>query len=231
MSDFLDEARRELRQEQMVNFLRKNRTMIVVVILCLLAGTAAGTWYKTSEQNRRAEDGEVYRQALAISFQDAAKGAESFADVASKVGVEYKPLALMRQAQLMGDNEQYDKALALFDTLAKTAGMETSMRELAELQAVRILTEQYPDDASIPSRLAALTKPEGAWRYLAMEIEAVYAISQEQWMKGNNLLKKMLQNEDLPSRLRGRVSTLHKIASKKAAVGAAQVMLPAGESN
>ena len=155
---------------------------LVLVLLCV---AALGGWQIQSYRQRLRAAGtaalyfDATRQADSATHAGAAEGASSgqakaaelFAQVSERGPDGFRTLARLRQAQIAWDGGHHAQALGLWDAIHDDGGADATLRGLASLLWVQHQMNDG-DPAVLKSRLGALSRPGGAWRAMAQELDA-----------------------------------------------------------
>lgn len=175
--DLIKEVEQEQRRQQLEAFWKKYRGLIigtVVVVLCTVAGFEGWRYWQT-----------VQKEQAAAAFGQAAKifargeGAEkeaaaAFAKVAEAYGGGYGLVARMQEAAARSIAGETDKAVALYDQVAKSAPENSGFADYARLRAGILGVETAPFGKT-KERLGPVADGQGPWRFLAQEMLAFAA--------------------------------------------------------
>ncbi len=214
MADIFDELNEDIRAERSRALAK--RTGMVAGAAALLVVAGVGAWQGWEwRQGKQAEAAagpylDAMRAADALppgpSPQRAAD-ADAFAKLAGTAPAGYQSLALLREAALRWDAGDAPAAFDLWTRLAADDAADPMLRDLASL-----LWAQHSVDAGDPAAVAARTaKLEAAgnpWRPLALEVDALLALRQDDKPKAEGLLRVLTVDALAPDSLRGRAAAL-----------------------
>jgi hypothetical protein len=171
VSEIFREIEDELRRDNLLKLWSRYGKYVIaaVVVVIVIAGAIVG-WLQHQAGERRAA-GARYSAALALAR--AGKDADAtgqFAALAQGSG-GYSIPAVFEDADLLAKSGNRKAAIAAYDKLAASPGIDTEFRDLAVLLSVmRGLPESDPETAI--KRLAPLTTSGNPWRASALDLTA-----------------------------------------------------------
>ena len=171
VSDIFREIDEELRRDNLLKlWSRYGRYIVALAALVLVVAGGIVAWRDHQLSERRAQS---MRYSSALSLVREGKDAEAakvFALVAQEGG-GYATLAAFEEAELLAKSGDRKAAVAAYDRIAATGGLDPVYRELATLLAVM---QGLPDTDphSVIDRLAPMTSPGNPWRSTALELTA-----------------------------------------------------------
>ena len=171
VSDIFREIDEELRRDNLLKlWSRYRRYIVALAVLVLVVAGGIVAWRDHQLSERRAQS---MRYSSAISLVREGKDAEAakVLAVVAQEGGGYATLAAFEEAELLGKSGDRKGAVAAYDRIAATGGVDPVFRELATMLSIM---QGLPDtDAhSVIDRLAPMTSPGNPWRSTALELTA-----------------------------------------------------------
>jgi hypothetical protein len=207
VSDIFREIDEELRRDNLLKlWSRYGRYLVALVVLVLVVAGGLVAWREHQLSERRAQSAR-YASALALSRDG--KGAEAakvFGAVAQEGG-GYAVLALFEEAELLARAGDRSGAVAAYDRIAATGGLDPVFRELAVLlSAMHGLPEA--DSGSVIGRLAPLTAAGNPWRATALELTAAARLKSGDKSGALDIYKSLADDLAAPQGLRARAAEI-----------------------
>ncbi len=214
VADIFDELSEDIRAERARALARRYGIVAGAAALLLVAGVGAWQGWEWRQGKQAEAAAAPYLDAMRAAdalppgpSPQRAPDADAFAKLASTAPAGYQSLALLREAALRWDSDAPDAAFALWTRLAADESADKLLRDLATL-----LWAQHSVDAGDPAAIAAHTaKLEAAgnpWRPLALEVDALLALRQDDKPKAESLLRVLSVDALAPDGLRGRATAL-----------------------
>src|SRR5947207_5243672 len=171
VSDIFREIDEELRRENLLKlWSRYGKYVILAVALIVVMVGAIVAWREHQASERRAQSGR-YSAALALVREgkntDAAK---LFASLAQEGG-GYGLLASFEEAELLAKSGDRKAAIAAYDDLSSSSGIDREFRDLAVLLSVMHGLADGDPKVAI-ERLQPRTEVGNPWRATALELTA-----------------------------------------------------------
>jgi hypothetical protein len=207
VSDIFREIDEELRRENLLKlWSRYGKYVISVVVLVLLIAGAVAAWRSHQASERRAQSGR-YSAALALVREGkTADASRLFAGLAQEGG-GYGLLASFEEAELLAKSGDRKGAIAAYDRLAASSGIDSEFRDLAVLLSV---THGLPDDDPkvAVERLQRLTEKGNPWRANALELTAAAKLKAGDRNAALDIYKSLADDLSAPQRLRARAAEM-----------------------
>ncbi len=211
---FFEEVSEELKQERYAEIWKRyGRYFVALAVVAVLA--VAGYQYLRQEQARaRAQASERFAQALALAKDGKLKEAqEAFAALGRGDVKGYSALARFHQASLFLKAGDKPAAFGVYEQLAGDSSVDTVFRDAAVVHwAYAGLDDAAP--AAMIERLRPLSQKESPWRYLALELSALYAERAGRRDDAVRILTELEKDKDAPAGVRARAKELIAILGK-----------------
>ncbi len=107
-------------------------------------------------------------------------------------------------------HNEKDKALALYNEIANTSGLDKTWRDLARLHSLSLRLDKDPPDA-LAKELSALSGDKDVWRYGAREMQALLAARQGQMQHAADILSGIAADPAAPEDARQRAFSLREL--------------------
>ena len=207
MSDIFREIDEELRRENLLKlWSRYGKYVILVAVLAVIIAGAITAWRSHQASERRAQSGR-YSAALALVRDGKnADAARLFAALAQEGG-GYGLLASFEEAELLAKDGDRKGAVAAYDRLAASSGLDREFRDLAVLLSVM---HGLPDDDPkvAVERLQRLTENGNPWRASALELTAAAKLKAGDRNGALDIYKTLADDLSAPQRLRARAAEM-----------------------
>jgi hypothetical protein len=207
VSDIFREIDEELRRENLLKlWSRYGKYVIVAAVLALAIAGAVAAWRSHQASERRAQSGR-YSAALALVREGKnADAARLFAGLSQESG-GYGLLASFEEAELLAKSGDRKGAVAAYDRLAASSGIDREFRDLAVLLSVM---HGLPDDDPKVAieRLQRLTENGNPWRASALELTAGAKLKASDRNGALDIYKTLADDPSAPQRLRARAAEL-----------------------
>ena len=207
VSDIFREIDEELRRDNLLKlWQRYGRYIIVAAAVILAAGGGIAAWRQHLDGERKAVSTRYFGALSAIGAGKDADAAKMFADLAQTDG-GYALLARFEQAALMAKSGDKAGATGIYDSIAKSSGVDEEFRDLAVLLSVmRELPDADPK--TVIARLAPLTESGKPWRPSALELTAAADLKAGDKPAALKIYKQLADDLSAPEGLRSRAAEL-----------------------
>ena len=207
MSDIFREIDEELRRDNLLKlWSRYGRYVIAVAVVALAIAAAIVGWREHQASERRAQ-GQRYSNALALARDGKDGEAAKVFALLAREGGGYSLLAAFEEAQLLAKSGDKKAAIAAYDRLAGSSGIDPEFRDLAVLLAG--MQEVADGDAAATiERLKPLTASGNPWRASALDLTAAAKLKAGD--RGGALLiyKELADDLSAPQGLRARAAEM-----------------------
>jgi hypothetical protein len=204
MTDVFDEIADDLRREKLNQFWKENGSWIIGgVIMAVLLTAALSFWRHWEYQRNTAATTELTRLASVSDLPQL----ESFAKTGSK---NHAMIARFVAAGVHLERGEKDQAVALYNEIAATSGIDKTWRGLAQALSIGQRLDR-DDPEKLQKEISALSGDEGAWRYTALEFSALLAARQGNMQAAADALTKITADPLAPADARTRAFTLREL--------------------
>ena len=208
MAEILREIDEELRQDQFKVLWRKHGTAIVAGVLAVVVAVAGFQGWRYWEAEKQRADATAYAIALEIAAEGDTKGALSqFATASEEAGDGYKLLMRFQAAALKAEDGDLDGAVADYERIAATTGIDDVYRDLATVLLVLRRSEEGSAEGLI-DRIAPLAEDGRAFRFTAREIGAALALDAGDMDTARAYLARITDDLTAPQGARGRAAEI-----------------------
>jgi hypothetical protein len=223
---FIQEVDESLRQDRMLDLVKRWGPWLIGAFVLLLAGVIAWqSWRAFSTDQGRAHAAE-YAAAQALAREGNFEEAKiAFSRLSDEGPRTYRVMAQMELGAVLEAQGDLQASLAAFDEAAEAAN-DPVMRETAQLRAAYIVAETQ-DFEALQTRLTPLIESDSRLSFLARELLAL-----EAWEAGNNdLARDQLENLtlafDAPEAVRQRAQVALSVIGPAPAASADGAPAPA----
>ncbi|MBV8889459.1 MAG: tetratricopeptide repeat protein [Alphaproteobacteria bacterium] len=207
MSDIFREIDDELRRENLLQlWSRYGRYVIIAVVVVLVAAGGFAAWRQHQRSERQAQS---TRYAGALAFVQDGKeedAVKAFAALAQEPG-GYGTLAGFEDAELLAKSGDRKGAVAAYDRLGQSNGIEPELRQLAQLFSV-MHGFADADPKAVIEQLAPLTAAGNPWRATALELTAAARLKSGDRAGALEVYKSLADDSTTPQGLRARAAEM-----------------------
>jgi hypothetical protein len=208
VSDIFREIDEELRRENLLKlWARYGKYIVAAVLFVLLVAGAFVAWREHQGSERRAQANR-FASALALArdgkSEDAAK---LFAALAQEGNAGYSLLAAFETAELLATSGDHAAAVAAYDRLAASSGIDPEFRDLAVLLSVMHGLPHGDANAAV-ERLRPLTAAGNPWRASALDLTAAAKLKLGDRQGALDIYRQLADDLSAPQGLRARAAEL-----------------------
>ncbi len=173
MSDIFREVDEEIRQQQIIDFVKRYGKYVAAAAVLAIIVFAAVRYFDQQDRLEREATGERFAAAMSLMVDEkVADAIAEFAVIAEENGDDgYGLLARFRQAEALYETEEVQAAIGVYDAIADDGSVDSVWRNLAGVYAA-MLTLEAASDADISDRLDELSGNH-AWRLSVLELEGL----------------------------------------------------------
>ncbi len=201
--NLFQEIEEDLQRQRIEALWKRYGNIILGVVLFIVLLTAAISGWRTYRVRTEQAATAGIVELLGKTATDKGAGVAALEEFARAHGGEaHGFLARLNAANLALQEGDADRAVAIYDELARDANVERSFRQLADLLAVQIRMDEG-DPAALQSRLEPLLK-DSAWRFTAREFSAHLALKADDREKAKKLFEELSLDKEAPSSIAQR---------------------------
>jgi hypothetical protein len=207
VSDIFREIDEELRRDNLLKlWQRHGKSIVVVVVVIFAAGGGFAAWREHQQSERKAVSTRYFGALSAIGAGKDADAQKMFSDLA-QTGGGYALLARFEQAALMAKSGDKAGAIGIYDSIAKSSGVDPEFRDLATLlSAMHGLADADPK--TVIAEVAPLTESGKPWRASALELTAAADLKAGDKPAALTIYKQLADDLSAPEGLRSRAAEL-----------------------
>jgi hypothetical protein len=212
VSDIFHEVDEEVRREQLKKLWDRYGNYVVAAAVLLVAAVAAWRGYMWWEAKKAAETGAAFEAAVTLAESGKRSEAEAaFADIVAHGTSGYRPLARMREAAELAQNNT-KTAIAAYDQIAADNSVGPILQDLASLRAGALLIDAGSYQEA-QRRLEPLAANDRTFRHTAREFLVLAA-----WRAGDGAAAKrwfdlIMTDAQTPAATRSRVEMLMAVGA------------------
>lgn len=203
MSEIMDEINEDLRRQQLEQFWKENGAWIIGGVILAVVFTAGLTWWRAHTYARNLQE---TSQLIEIINESDVDKLNSFADKTDK---DHAVVARFAAAAVYAKRQQPEKAAAIYASIQNTTGVDGTYRDLARLLSASQRLETA-DPAGLHKDLKSLTDKGEAWRFSALELEALLYAREHKLKEAADSLAEIIADSAAPQDVRMRASTLRE---------------------
>lgn len=207
MSEIFREIEEELRRDNLLKlWSRYGKYVIGVIVLALVIAGGIVGWRNHQATLRQAE-GAQYSEALAMARAGKTADATKEFAVLAQQGGGYGLPAAFQQAELLAHGGDNKGAIAIYDKLAASQGINPEFRDLATLLSVMHGFPNADPKAAI-TRLAPLTASSNPLHASALDLTAAAKLQAGDRAGALAIYQKLADDLAAPQALRARAAEL-----------------------
>jgi len=210
MSDesFVREVNEELRQDQMKAIWRRYGLAIVAGVILILAATAGYVGWGYWNEQQANQSGDQFSTALDFANEGRTEEAlEALGQLEAEGYGAYPVLARLREATLRAQAEDFEAAIAAFDSVAADSSVPDPIRDMARLRAALLLVD-HGDYGDVASRAEPLADDANALRHGAREAMGLAAWAADDLENAQRLFEMIVDDTAAPANTRQRAEMM-----------------------
>ena len=207
VSDIFREIDEELRRDNLLKlWSRYGRYVIAVAVLALVIAGGIVAWREHQASERRAQ-GQRYSNALALVRGGKDGEAATVFALLAREGGGYSLLAAFEEAELLAKSGDRKGAIAAYDRIAGSSGIDPEFRDLAVLlSAAQLLADG--DAGAASEHLQKLTANGNPWRASALDLTAAAKLKAGDRSGALAIYKELADDLSAPQGLRARAAEM-----------------------
>lgn len=204
MPDVFDEISEDLRHEKLKLFWKENGSWIIGAAIGAVLLTAVLTVWRQWEYRRNtAATAELTRVVASADLPQL----KSFAEAGPE---NHAMMARFAAASLHLERGEKDQAIALYDAIAGTSGIDRTWRDLAGIFSIGQRLDKG-DPEKLKKELAAIAGGKSPWRINALELQALLAARTGQAQQAAEILIGIAADSGVPDDARTRALALRAL--------------------
>ena len=207
MSEIFREIDEELRRDNLLKlWQRYGKYVIAVAVLAIVIAGGIAAWRDHQASERRAQ-GARFSSALALAREGKEADAAKLFALLAQEGGGYSLLAAFQEAELLRKSGDTKAAIAAYDHLAGSSGIDPEFRDLAVLLSVMHgLPDEDPKAAM--ARLQPLSASGNPWRASALDLSAAAKLKAGDRGGALDIYKELADDLTAPQALRARAAEM-----------------------
>ncbi len=207
MADIFQEVEEDLKRERVEVLWKKYGKWAIGAAVIVVAATAGFQGWESYKSTVQAEKSATFASALEL-IQDGKEG-EATAKLTSLAQTDdgYGTLARFEQARLLAEAGDTVAAVKIWDEVAASSPPLSTLKDVAALLAAMHLVEDG-DITDVKQRLASLAVANGAFRYSAIELQAIVALREGDPTAAKALFQQLVDETDTPNGIKSRSSQI-----------------------
>lgn len=207
MADIFQEVEEDLKRERVEVLWKKYGKWAIGAAVIVVAATAGFQGWESYKSTVQAEKSATFASALEL-IQDGKEG-EATAKLTSLAQTDdgYGTLARFEQARLLAEAGDTVAAVKIWDEVAASSPPLSTLKDVAALLAAMHLVEDG-DIADVKQRLASLAVANGAFRYSAIELQAIVALREGDLTAARAFFQQLVDETDTPNGIKSRSSQI-----------------------
>ncbi len=171
MADVFDEVDEELRRANALKLWKKYSPFVIGGAVAIVLATAGWTLWQDHQRKRSEAEALRFVTASDLAANDPERALVELRALARDAGPGYAALARLKEAALTLEKDRA-KGLDLYRQIAADAGVDAQFRDAATTVVALLSVDGAPAD-DVAKSVAALQAPNGPWRHVAREAEAL----------------------------------------------------------
>lgn len=217
----LREVDEEVRREQLAKLWEKYGVLVIAAAALIVFGIGGWKFYQHQKLAAAQALGARFAAAQALVQDGKADDAmKAFEAIGKDAPSGYQTLAQLRVAGGLAKADKRTEAVAAYDALAKSPGVDAVFSDLAALQAA-LLRSGTADWTEMQNRLNDLVQEKSAWRHSARELLAIEALRNGRHEEARKALNQLLTDRKTPEGMAKRVQELLAIVTARELAAAA----------
>lgn len=208
------EIEEDLERQKLEDLWKRYGAYVLALALAIVIGTACYVAWNSWRTEKKQEASTALIRILGDKSEDNVKRVEmlkAFAD--QHDGMVQGTLAQLHAATLEVAAGNKDKAIQIYDEIAKDSDARMPFRQLGDLMSVQLQLDSG-DPAALLKRLEPLTEEKAPWRYSAMEYQGYLALRSGDKAAAQKIFTQLAQNQDVPQTLSARAADAARLLNE-----------------
>ena len=206
MSDIFREVDEEVRQEQIVTFLKRYGKYLAAAIIAAIVAVAGYRFMEDRTRDARAAQGDSFDAAILLADEGKTGDALTrFQAMGKDASDSYGLLARFREAELQNKAKDVKAAQATYDAIAADSGVARVYRDLAAYYSASLMLESG-GGPELEKRIKDMSGRDNVWHLSVDELNGLNQYKMGQRDAAVATFKKLLENAPMDSgfKLRSR---------------------------
>lgn len=211
MTDIFTEVDEDIRKERYLHLWKKYGPWAIGFAVLLVVGVAAWQGWEAYRESQLEQASERYVEAeRAIEAGERGEALSILDELAQPAAADTRLLAAFRQADLLAREGDSGAAIEIWEQIAASSAPPPQFRSLATIHSVMHQVEDG-DPQALGERLAPMAQPGEAFRFTAMELQAVLAQKRGDDQAAAELYGRIADAGDAPPAQRQRAQRLRTL--------------------
>ena len=185
----------EVRQDEYKKLWDRYGTSLSGLVFLVVAAVAGFQGYKYDQQTQAEEASIVYSDA--VKKANAGKYDDALSALAVVKHAGFGQLAKMREAAVLADKGDIDKAAAVYDAVALDSATDPALADLARIRGGYLLVDKVTPDQLL-TKLGKFDKEGSDWRFAAREIFGLSAFRTKDFVMADRYMNAIFVDPDAP---------------------------------
>jgi hypothetical protein len=209
MVDLLDEVREELKDERALDFIKKNGSFILILMVVCIIGASLKLWWNDYQENRyHKAGGEFISGILKMRAYKPDDAVKKFEDLFTNDNTNYAALAGLNVGSYADFKKDFTKSSTVFKTVSDNSSFDHSFKDMAKFLQIKSALSNNGDKQELAAELEKYVKDGGIYKYSALELLGTVYLNLGEKGKAKETFNIVITDAGVPDSLRNRVSTL-----------------------
>ena len=199
------EVDEEVRQDEYKKLWDRFGTYISAAILLVVGAVGAYEVFKYYQQSQSEAASIVYMEAVKKARDG--KLEDALAAFAAVKHDGFGQLAKLREAAVLAEKGDTDKAVAAYDSVAADPTVDSVLADLARIRAGYLLVDKATPDELL-TKLGKFDRDDSAWRFAAREIFGLSAFRIKDFVMADRYMNAIYADPETPQSLKQRAQVM-----------------------
>lgn len=210
MVDILDEAREEIRKEQLENKFKSLAGYFIAIAIIAVAGVAGYKFFQHQQITKIEKQGGLFTQGVvALINQNKSDALNKFTELSNQDG-SYAVMASLRRAALLLEQGKIDEAISTYQAIINSPKNAKEFKDLASVNLAYVYFEANKDDELVKLLDA---NQNNIFSPQLNELRAIRNIKLGNKQAALEILQKLEQDPTTPAATKERIKELIKAIS------------------
>jgi hypothetical protein len=207
VSEIFREIDEELRRENLLKLWSRYGKYIIAGVLAIVLIVGGVVAWRDHQANERRAQGARFSSALALARQGKEAEAAKLFGALAQEGGGYSVAGAFEQAELLAKSGDRKAAIAVYDKLTASSGIDAEFRDLAVLLSVMHSLPDTDPKAAI-ERLRPLAASGSPWRASALDLTAAAKLKAGDRGGALEIYQQLADDLAVPQGLRARAAEM-----------------------